>query len=304
LVARGKHQALVDLADRQHGVVSIRQLLGPLGYASAAVDRMVRAGYLQRLHRGVYAVGRRTVSQHGRCLAAVLACGPRSLLSHRSAVWLWGLSRAQPSRIEVTSPTPRKPRPRIQLHHSRVLLPRDRALEQGIPVTSVARTLLDHAALSRADRVEKAIERAEELGLLDMRELDELLARTIGHAGHRRLRGALELYRPAPFTRSGLERRFLDLVERAGLPRPSTGFNELGHELDVYWPERRLVVELDVYETHGSPAAFERDRLRQEDLLLAGIRMTRITGPRLKLEPGAVIERVRRLLAQDPPDPT
>lgn len=172
---------------------------------------------------------------------------------------------------------------------------------EGIPVTSVARTLLDYAAMVRFERLEKGIERSEELKLFDLGAVDELLARTVGHPGHGRLRKALELYRPAPFTRSGLERRFLELVEEAGMPKPVTGFNELGHELDVYWPAERLVVELDVYETHGSPAAFERDRLRQEDLLLAGIRMTRVTGPRLQREPRQVIERVRRLLAQRGP---
>ena len=112
------------------------------------------------------------------------------------------------------------------------------------------------------------------------------------------MRKALALYRPPPFTRSGMERRFLELVEEAGLPKPATGFNELGHELDVYWPEQLLVVELDLYETHGTRAAFERDRLRHEDLLLEGIRMDRVTGPRLANEPQRVIARVARLLAQ------
>jgi hypothetical protein len=263
---------------------------------------MAKAGHLHRLHSGVYAVGRPGLTQHGRCLAAVLTCGPEALLSHRSAAWLWGITRSGGSRIEVTSPIPRRPRQPIVLHHSRVLRPQDRDLEDGIPVTSVARTLLDYAALVRLERLEKGIERAEELKLFDLGAVDELLARSVGHAGHGRLRKALELYRPAPFTRSGLELRFLELVEQAGLPKPFTGFNELGHELDVYWPAERLVVELDIYETHGSPAAFERDRLRQEDLLLAGIRMTRVTGPRLEREPRKVIERVRRLLAQ--PGPT
>lgn len=297
----GKHQALAELADGQYGVVSIRQLRGPLGYSQTSLNRMVRAGHLHGIHRGVYAVGRSGLSQHGRCLAAVLTCGPMALLSHGSAAWLWGISRYEGARIEVTSPTPRKPRPPIRLHHSRVLLGRDRALHDGIPVTSVARTLLDYAASVQLGRLEKGIERTEELELFDLRKVDDLLARTVGHPGHGRLRKALELYRPAPFTRSGLELRFLTLVERAGLPKPLTGFNELGYELDIYWPHERLVVELDVYETHSSPAAFERDRLRQEDLLLAGIRMTRVTGPRLKREPRVVVERVRRLLAQQGP---
>lgn len=253
------------------------------------------------MHSGVYAVGRPSLSRHGDYLAAVLTCGPKALLSHRSAAWLWGISRGAGSQIEITSPTPRKPRPPILLHHSRVLQAQDRALVESIPVTSVARTLLDYAATVRFGLLQRALERSEELKLFDLEAVDELLARTAGHPGHGRLRKALELYRPAPFTRSGLERRFLGLVEQSGMPKPVTGFNELGYELDVYWPTERLVVELDVYETHGSPAAFERDRLRQEDLLLAGVRMTRVTGPRLKREPKQVIERVRRLLAQQGP---
>ncbi|HVY95598.1 MAG TPA: hypothetical protein VHA54_01435 [Solirubrobacterales bacterium] len=242
-------------------------------------------------------MGRRHLSRHGECLAAVLACGPHALLSHRSAAWLWGLSRSEPQRVEVTAPTPRHLRERIRLHHSRVLTEADRALVQNIPVTSLPRTLLDYAFAVRFDRLQKALERAEELGLFDLVAVDELLARTSGHPGHGALRRALQLYRPAPFTRSGIEDRFLELVEEAGLPKPLTGFNERGHELDVYWPEQGLVVELDIFETHGTREAFERDRLRAEDLLLEGIRVDRVTGQRLQAEPGRVIKRVARLLA-------
>jgi hypothetical protein len=102
-----------------------------------------------------------------------------------------------------------------------------------------------------------------------------------------------------------LERRFLALVQKAGLPRPATGFNECGFELDVYWPEHRFAVELDVFETHGTRAAFERDRLRQEELKLAGIEMVRITGNRLNREPYEVIRRLVRLLDDcSPPAPS
>ncbi|MET0558505.1 MAG: AbiEi antitoxin N-terminal domain-containing protein [Solirubrobacterales bacterium] len=293
--------SLSALAERQHGIVSIRQLLTHLGYSRSTVARAVASGWLVPMHRGVYAVGHTAISRHGHSLAAVLSCGPRALLSHRSAAWLWGLARYEGSGIEVTSPTPRRPRPPIVLHRARGLLDQDRRLEENIPVTSVARTLLDFAATVEPERLTKAIERSEELELFDLRAVDDLLERTVGHPGYGRLRRALELYRPAPFSRSGLEIRFLELVEQAGLPKPVTGFNEVGYELDVYWPGERLVVELDVYETHGSRAAFERDRVRQEDLLLAGIRMTRVTGPRLKREPQAVIKRVRRLLSQTSP---
>ena len=124
------------------------------------------------------------------------------------------------------------------------------------------------------------------------------MTRTVGHHGHERLRRAIALYKPSSFTRSGLEKRFLELVIEAGLPQPHMNYVEHGFELDCYWPEHRFVVELDVFETHGTRAAFERDRERQEDLLLVGIGMTRVTGPRLEREPDKVIRRVARLLAQ------
>lgn len=142
------------------------------------------------------------------------------------------------------------------------------------------------------------VERSEDLELFDLRAVEDLLDRTVGHQGHGRLRKAIALYKPSSFTRSGLEKRFLELVVEAGLPQPRTNFVVEGFELDCYWPEFRFAVELDIFETHGTRAAFERDRKRQEDLLLAGIAMTRVTGPRLEREPRQVIERVARLLRQ------
>lgn len=163
-------------------------------------------------------------------------------------------------------------------------------------MTALPRTLLDLAAAVRFDWLEKMVERSEESGLFDLRAMEGLLARTAGHPGHGRLRRAISLYQPSSFTRSGLEKRFLELCLEAGLPQPRTNYVENGFELDCYWPEHRFAVELDVFETHGTRAAFERDRKRQEDLLLAGITMTRVTGPRLEREPREVIARVKSLL--------
>jgi very-short-patch-repair endonuclease len=294
----GRHDALATLAERQHGVVSIRQLTGPLGYSRAAVHRAVTAGRLHQLYRGVFAVGHTNVSLHGQCLAAVLACAPDALLSHVSAAWLWDLTKTSPLPASVCAPSYRTPRPPLQLHEARSLAAEDRALREGIPVTSLPRTLLDLAATVRFEWLEKMVERSEDLELFDLRAVEELLARTVGHHGHGRLRKAIALYKPSSFTRSGLEKRFLELCLEAGLSQPRTNYVIHGFELDCYWPEFRFAVELDVYETHGTRAAFERDRKRQEDLLLAGIGMTRVTGPRLEREPEEVLRRVARLLAQ------
>jgi hypothetical protein len=289
---------LARLAERQHGVISIRQLTGPLGYSRNAVSRAVGDGRLHLLHRGVYAVGHTRISSHGKCLAAVLACGRGALLSHFSAGWLWDITKVNPEPFHVTTSVWRTPRPPLHLHQSLALTAEDRALREGIPVTALPRTLLDLAATVRLDWLEKMIERAEELGLFDLRPVEDVLERNVGHHGHGHLRRAIALYKPTSFTRSGLEKRWLELVLETGLPRPRMNYVEHGFELDCYWPEHRFAVELDVFETHGTRAAFERDRKRQEDLLLAGITMTRVTGPRLEREPEAVIARVARLLEQ------
>jgi hypothetical protein len=292
------HSELAELATRQHGVVSIRQLTQRLGYSQSAVARAVADMRLHRLHRGVYAVGHTGISRHGECLAAVLACGPGALLSHHSAGWLWGVSKIRPIPPAVTTPVPRQRRSSIRLHHSRTLSGDDRAMREGIPVTALPRTLLDLAATIPFDRLQRILERCEELKLFDLDPVESVLRRNSRHRGTGRLGRAIALYKPPSFTRSGLERFFLRLVEDAGLRRPVTGFNEIGFELDAYWPEQRFAVELDMFETHGSRAAFERDRLRQEELKLAGIEMIRVTGARLEREPDRVIERVARLLRQ------
>jgi predicted transcriptional regulator of viral defense system/very-short-patch-repair endonuclease len=291
------HRPLAELAERQHGVVSIRQLEA-IGYRRPAITRATRSGRLHRIHRGVYAVGHANLTWDGRCLAAVLACAPNAVASHGSAAWLWGLLTSRPGTFHVTAPTRRHPKPKLCVHFGR-LTGEDRAVCNGIPVTSVPRTLLDCAAMSTDTRLERALERSEERDLFDLRAVEALLARAGNHPGAGHLRRALAIYRDDPaFTRSKLERRFHDLVRRSGLPVPAANFWVGGYEVDAYWPAERFGVELDVYETHGTRAAFERDRLRQENLKLQDIETIRITGPRLDREPTEVIERIATLLEQ------
>jgi very-short-patch-repair endonuclease len=250
------------------------------------------------LHQGVYAVGHTNLSLEGRCLAAVLASGPNSLLSHYSAGWLLGLISTRPIPVHVTTPVPRKRRDAVRIHHSRTLIAADRTLERGIPVTSVARAALDLAAIVRFRNLRRLIRRSEELRVFDLADFRSVLARNRGHRGAYPLDRALGIYEPPRFTRSELEREFLRLVEQDGLGSPVTAFNVAGYELDVYWPELRFAVELDVYATHGAHEPFEEDRRRDEDLKLAGVELTRVTGHRLEREPRQVMERVARLLEQ------
>lgn len=189
-------------------------------------------------------------------------------------------------------------RPRIHVHHSPALAAEDRTRVERIPVTSLERTLLDLAACLSAARLRKALEKAERMELLDLQRIGALLARTRGHPGWGRLRRALTAYRDPGFTRSDLERDFLRLVREAGLPRPATNLFVAGFELDAYWERERFAVELDTYEFHGGRLSFEEDRLRREDLKLAGIEITQVTGVRMDNEPEQVKERLCRLLAQ------
>lgn len=290
-------QQLAALARGQHGVVSIRQLR-KLGYSQKSVRGAVAVGRLHRIHRGVYAVGHTNLSLRGRCLAAVLASGPRALLSHYSAGWLLGLISTRPIPIHVTAPVPRRRRDAVRIHHSRTLIDADMTLERNIPVTSVARTALDLAAGVRFRTLRRVIRRAEELRVFDLGEFRSVLSRNQGHRGAAPLSRALAIYEPPRLLRSEFEREFATLAEQFGLPAFDTNFNAAGYELDVYWPELRFAVELDVYATHGGHESFEEDRRRDEELKLAGIELTHVTGRRLECEPRQVMERVGRLLDQ------
>lgn len=224
-------------------------------------------------------------------MAAVLACRP-SVASHLAAAYLLELVRFRPETIHVTAPTQRHPRQGFVVHCAR-LEEVDITVIDDIPLTALPRTLLDLAAVLPAERLMKVLERSEELQIFDLGPIDELLARTGGHPGAGRLRRALAIYRPEPTVlRSGLERLFLSLVREAGLPMPAMNYVLAGFELDAYWEAERFVVELDVFETHGTHVSFERDRQRQDDLLALGIEMIRLTGPRLEREPRAVMRRV------------
>jgi predicted transcriptional regulator of viral defense system len=286
---------VAELAAAQHGAVSARQL-NELGVSAESISRQVAVGRLHRVHQGAYALGHPALSRHGRCMAAVLAGGEGAILSHASAAWLWGLSGHYPGIVEVTAPVTRHVRAGLRLHSAATLSPEDKTTEEGIPVTALPRTILDLAARDRRRSPAWALARADRLGILDLIEIDALLQRSSGQRGVARLRQAAEEFREPVFTRSGLERRFLRLVKESALPRPSTNLFVCGYELDAYWSEFRFAVELDTYEYHGNPGTFESDRERQEDLKLAGIEMTRITGRRIAREPAAVAARLKRLL--------
>jgi predicted transcriptional regulator of viral defense system len=286
---------IAGLADAQHGVVSLGQL-ERLGLSPRAVRNRVATGRLHRVHRGVYAVGRARLSVHGRRMAAVLACGPGAVLSHRTAAAALGLQRAG-ARIEVTVPS-RSARRRSGLivHRSPGLHPEDTTTVNGIPCTTTARTLLDLAAVASATELARAIEAAERLRLFDLHAVEAQLERAPGHPGAARLRAALVAYSEPPPSREEFERLGFEVLARTPLGRPlvntliDTAEEQL--EVDFCWPDRRLIVEADSWEFHKTRAAFERDRRRDLLLRAAGWTVIRITWRQLTQRPHEVIAAI------------
>jgi very-short-patch-repair endonuclease len=289
---RSQDRVIAELADRQHGVVATWQLVA-LGWTYDDVRYRARIGRLHRIHRGVYAVGYRTLTPKGHRMAAVLAYGPEAMLSHRSAAAHWGIG--QPSwKIDVTTPRRRPSRAKIRAHHS-TLHPEDITIHDGIPTTSVARTILDLASQLNDDRLASLIEDADRKQRFDLRALERAMARRPHAAGIRRLNAVLAVYRGPADTRSKLERDFRALILNAGLPEPQYNVLVAGLTVDVYWPEWKLVVELDGEPYHRPPSAFETDRVRDATLQKIDIRVLRVTGKRMDSEPGAVLADILAL---------
>jgi very-short-patch-repair endonuclease len=285
------HHELAALAARQYGVVTHRQL-NELGYSDAAIKRGLASGRFSAWHRGVYAVGHRGLSAHGLCMAAVLFRAPGALISHQSAVWLWGLERKLEIPVHVSVRWRGHSQKAIGLHHCPALREDDIAETERLPVTGVARTLLDYASEANWLRLGRAVDQADRLELLDLAAVDLITEEVHGHRGRTPLLKAMTIYREKGFTRSGGEKRMLAALADVGVRRPVVNNFIAGYELDFYWEDERFAVELDSWEYHRGRRSFEEDRKRQEELAMAGIETIRITGTRLRREPRKVAMRV------------
>jgi uncharacterized protein DUF559/putative AbiEi antitoxin of type IV toxin-antitoxin system len=270
---------LARLAGRQHGVVSRAQLY-EMGFDNPGVERRSAAGRLHRLHRGAYAVGHTIVPPRGRWLAAVMACGPGAVLSHRSAAALWGIRPTAAARIDVTVPHTSgfRSTARIVVHRSR--RPIEALRLDGIPVTTAGRTLADLATALPRRELEKAAETAEALKLHVVVDPS--------HPGAKRL---ADIDHDLTYTtRSPLEDDFLALCDRFEIPRPRVNARVAGFEVDFCWPAERLIVETDG-RRHLTRAAFERDRVRDAVLTARGWRVMRVTSRQMR-RPRDVAARV------------
>lgn len=294
LQPRSVDVAIAALAARQHGIVARTQLVA-IGLGRGAIDRRLACGRLHPLHRGVYAVGHRAISRHGRWMAAVLAAGPGAVLSHHSAGALWGVRATTRTRIDVTTPRTLRARSGIRPHCA-VLPPDEITTTDGIPTTTPARTILDLAGVLDRRQLERALNETEVLRLTSPTPLNTLIDRHPATRGTTNLRILSLNARSA--TRSELEARFLAFLDSHDLPHPETNVLIEGIEVDAAWRAQRVIVELDGYAFHGTRAAFESDRARDRRLTAKRWRVIRITWRDLHERPDELAAEIRALLSR------
>jgi very-short-patch-repair endonuclease len=292
---------MAALASRQHGVVA-RWQLTRLGMTSKMIDGRVERGLLHVVHRGVYAVGHRSLTMEGRWMAATLAFGPDAVLSHRSAGQLWGLVPLSSIAPEVTRPRHAAGRPGLVVHQGSL-----RADEvgsyRGIPVTSVARTMFDLAGMVTEREVERAWNEMEVQDYRLRLSIPDLIERYPGrHASHVLARIAAAA--AVGITRNELEEAFLALIDRYDLPRPRMNahlaIRDRFYEVDCLWEDRRVAIELDGGGAHGTRRAFQKDRERDRILIAERYTTARITWHQIQQTPDEVASDLHLILTPYP----
>jgi very-short-patch-repair endonuclease len=284
---------VAELARRQHGIVTLPQLRA-LGVSKRAVERRIATGRLHPIHRGVYAVGHRTLTDEALFIAAVLAIGPDAALSHLSAAQLYGLrpfDRTAGTWVDVSTTRHVKPRRLIRLHTVRGL---ETTTRNRIPVTTPARTLVDLGDVLAPRQHERAVHEAEVQRLVSVPALEAQIARSPGRRAAARLQ-AIIADGPAP-TRSELEDAMLALLKRHGLPRPLINARIGADEVDLWFPDGDLVVELDGWRYHGTRIRHRLDARKQARLEAAGLRVLRADWWQVTGDDAQTAQRLRRAL--------
>lgn len=284
-------RAISPLAGRQDGVIA-RAQLRRIGLTKHETDCLLKWGYLLPLHRGVYAVGHRPLTTRAHLRAALLALGPTAFLSHWTAAAVWGLRNPITRLIELTVPgCKRRSRGSLVIHHAA-----DAAFvatRDGLRVSSVPRLLIELASRESPRELDRLITLAIRKRILNLDKMQEALASQGQRPGLAKLRTALAAYLPRPDRKSDLERAFDELLaQHPEIPPPQRNIHLHGWEIDCYWPEQRLAVELDGRPYHLAVKDIERDRLKDAKLLKVGIRVLRITDNRFEYDARDALEDV------------
>jgi very-short-patch-repair endonuclease len=275
------------IAGSQHGVVARRQLIRA-GLTSSAIEHMLAAGRLLSLHRAVYAVGHRPAGPRSRDMAVVLLAGDTGVLARQSSAGLWAMTRPWHGPVHAIGPKSHSG-PAYVIHRTRSLPPGDLTTHWGIRTTTPLRTLLDLTQTLSLDALDAALAEALVRKLV---RLEDVHARASGNLA--------KLARTAAPTRSRLERDFRALLREHGLPQPTSNGFVCGYEVDLHWPDLKLIVEIDGYGPHGHRRAFETDRLRDQHLLVAGWRVARVTDRQMTELRAETAGRFSLLLAPAP----
>lgn len=287
-----------ELGSAQHGVVSRSQLVWA-GWSARQIKTAISSRRLTVLHRGVYAVGHVALEFEGRLTAAVLAGGEGAAVSHLSAARLWGIG-PMPQRVEISVPRTRRFNPDTVVVHRPHRLIDDIVIRNGIAVTTVPRTLMDLAPRCSIQELRRMLNESEYQRLADRTLVADRLARTPSVHGARKLKRVLATN--APPSRGELERRFHQLIARSGLPAPRRNsiveIRGERFEVDAWWPEHRLVVELDGAKAHNTDNRFELDRRRDELFVAEGIRVVRITWKRVTTDSVDLVRSMNALLVR------
>jgi very-short-patch-repair endonuclease len=287
---------IAELAARQKGVVTLAQLVA-LGLSERAIRWRVRTGKLHRLHRGVYLVGHSVPPPLALEQAALFACGSPSYLTHLTAGHLEGFLEDYDGPIDVTTYRHRGRPSGVRVHTTRRLDRRDTTRRFGLPITTVPRTLLDCAEVLDGRTFERMIEDAFAQKRVTERQLRAVIARSPGRRGGAVLAGLLDYRGDDGYTRSRAEDAMRRLTRRARLPAPKANEKVAGYEVDFYWPDHRVIVEVDSWAHHSSRTAFERDRRKRADLEAAGYPVIPITWRQMTEEPEATAARISAALA-------
>lgn len=290
---------MAALAAGQHRVVS-RDQLGALGFGRRAIQERLRSRHLHRRHSGVYSVGTADLTRLGHWHAAVLAGGDDAVLSHRDAGAAHAIFVANYGPVNVTVPRKLHDRAGLRFHH-RALRDDEVATVDGIPATSVARTIFDLAASEPARRVRNAIDQADMNRTLDLRALEAIAARSARCRGVRAIRAILANLRlGSGVTREELEALFMDFLVEIGAPLPDTNvwMEIAGRQIqaDCVWREERVIAELDSWGVHGTRRNFESDRERDRRLVVEGWLPIRVTWRHLHHDRAELAADIHRLL--------